>query len=74
MNDSKLNMNELEMSNGGGILDVIGQTISWTYDKIIQPVGSFVVDNVKKVIELPLKPLLDRPDEPVLIQFDQEDC
>ena len=74
MNDSKLNMNELEMSNGGGILDVIGQTISWTYDKIIQPVGSFVVDNVKKVIVRPLKPLLDRPDEPVLIQFDQEDC
>ena len=56
-NANELNMNELEMVNGGNVLDGIGSTISWTYDKIIKPVGSYVVNTVQKVIELPLKPL-----------------
>jgi len=62
-NANELNMNELEMVNGGNVLDGIGSTISWTYDKIIKPVGEYVVNTVEKVIELPLKPLKDKLDE-----------
>jgi len=62
-NINELNRDELEMANGGNILDGIGGTIGWTYDNIIKPVGSYVVNTVQKVIELPLKPLKDKLDE-----------
>ena len=63
VNEKELDMNELNMINGGGVLDTICDTFGWTYRNIVKPVGEYVYNTVKEVIELPIKPLKDKLDE-----------
>ena len=63
MNKREQNMDELNVANGGSFLDTITSPITWTYRNIIKPVGEYVVNTVKEVVELPLKPLKDKLDE-----------
>ncbi len=39
MNGRELKLNELNMINGGGVLDTICDTFGWTYRNIVKPVG-----------------------------------
>ena len=54
MKQAVINLEELEMINGGDFLG-IGKIASYTYNTVIKPVGSFVVDNVQRVVEFPFK-------------------
>ena len=52
MKSNEMKLEELEAVNGGDFLG-IGAAASWTFDKLIKPVGVFMIN----IVEYPFKPI-----------------
>ena len=58
MKSNEMKLEEMEAVSGGDFLG-IGDTLSWTYNKMVKPVGTFVFN----VVKYPFKPLIKEMEE-----------
>ena len=57
MSNNKLNIDELEMANGGGLLDVLVEAIGSIIKTTVKPTVDVGIETLEDILRYPIRPL-----------------
>ena len=57
MSNNKLNIDELEMVNGGGLLDVLVEAIGSIIKPTVKPIVDVGIETIEDILRYPIRPL-----------------